>query len=162
MHACSECRRYATLAYEGRHPYTEIILKAYRKTIGKLEAASSLANRLSLMLRDKDGTEIFSGEPTHPGEMLADELEARGMTQKELAHDVGVSATFVSELIWGKKNVSLNVALKLEVALEIEAEFWINAQRNYNRGVAYLKAKNELKQLDLSPAKQKSLLQAVA
>ncbi|MBO0935617.1 HigA family addiction module antidote protein [Fibrella sp. HMF5335] len=114
------------------------------------------------MIRDNNGNEIFSGEPTHPGEMLSDELEARGMTQKELARAIEVSATFVSELVRGKKSVSLRIALKLETALAIDAEFWVNAQRNYNRGIAYLKAKNELKQLNLSPAKQKSLLQAVA
>ncbi len=114
------------------------------------------------MLRDKDGNEIFSGEPTHPGEMLADELEARTLTQKELARVIGVSATFVSELIRGKKSVSLRIALKLEAALGVEAEFWVNAQRNYNRGIAYLNAKNELKLLNVSPDKQQAILRAIA
>ncbi len=114
------------------------------------------------MLIDSNGNEIFSAQPTHPGEMLADELEARQMTQKEMARLAITSATFISELIRGKKSVSLTMALKLENALGISAEFWLNAQKNYNRSVAYHKAKNELKRLNLSAEKQQILLRAVA
>lgn len=73
------------------------------------------------------GEEIFAAHPTHPGEMLTDELEARQMSQKQLATQAGVSATFISELIRGKKRVSVGMALKLEAALEVDASFWLNA-----------------------------------
>ena len=73
-----------------------------------------------------------------------------------------MSATFVSELIRGKKSVSVAMALKLEAVLEIDASFWVNAQRNYNRELAYRKAKRELKRLNVSEAKQRELLKAAA
>ncbi|MBO0931231.1 HigA family addiction module antitoxin [Fibrella aquatilis] len=108
------------------------------------------------------GEEIFPAHPTHPGEMLADELEARNITQKHLAELLGISATFISELIRGKKSVSVAMALKLEQALQIDASFWLNAQRNYNRDMVYHKAKREMKRLNVPEARQKELLKAVA
>lgn len=93
---------------------------------------------------------------------MADELEAGELTQKQLSEQLGVSATFVSELIRGRKSVSVAMALRLEAVLEIAASFWLNAQRNHNRDVAYQKAKRELKQLNVSEIKQRELLKAVA
>ena len=114
------------------------------------------------MILNSQGEEIFAVHPTHPGEMIADELEARELTQKQLSEGLGVSATFISELIRGKKSVSVAMALKLETVLAIDASFWLNAQRNYNRDVAYQKAKRELKRLNVPEAKQRELLKAVA
>lgn len=114
------------------------------------------------MILNHKGEEIFAAHPTHPGEMVADELAARQMSQKQLSEQTGVSATFISELIRGKKSVSVAMALKLEAVLEIDASFWLNAQRNYNRDLAYQKAKQELSRLNVSEARQRELLKAVA
>lgn len=69
----------------------------------------------------------------HPGETLAEILEDRGMSQKELAIRTGVTEKHVSTVINGQKNISTSFAKKLEYALGIEAEFWINLQKNYER-----------------------------
>lgn len=114
------------------------------------------------MLLDKNGAEIFLGEAIHPGEMLQDELEARSLSQRELAAQVEVSPAFVNALIHGRKSVSVALAMKLEKALEINASFWLNAQRNYNRTLAYQKAKMELEQLHVPAARHAELLRAVA
>jgi addiction module HigA family antidote len=71
-------------------------------------------------------------EATHPGEMIKDELIARGMTQKELAEQTGIKQSVISETINGKRNVSLSVAVALEKALNIPADIWMNLQTNYN------------------------------
>ncbi|MCY7356106.1 MAG: HigA family addiction module antidote protein [Rudanella sp.] len=114
------------------------------------------------MLLDQNGKEFFLAEPIHPGEMLLDELEARSLSQKELATQVGVSPAFVNALIHGKRSVSLALAMKLETALEVNASFWLNAQRNYNRTVAYQKAKKELEQLRIPVSRHAELLRSVA
>lgn len=114
------------------------------------------------MVIDKNGCEIFSATPTHPGEMLADELEARKLTQKALAEMAGVSAAMISAVIRQKKGVSLSLALRLETALAIDAAFWINAQRLYERTVAYHKARRELIRLNIPANRQQELLRAVA
>lgn len=79
----------------------------------------------------------------------------------QVAEQPGVSATFVSKLMRGKKSVAVATALRLEAVLAIDASFWLNAQRNYNRDLAYQKAKRELKRLNVPEAKQRELLKAV-
>jgi antitoxin HigA-1 len=114
------------------------------------------------MILDSTGKEIFLAEPIHPGELLQDELEARSLSQREIAAQLGVSPAFVNGLLHGKKSVSLGLAMKLEAALEINASFWLNAQRSYNRTLAYQKARRELEQLHVPASRHAELLQAVA
>ncbi len=113
------------------------------------------------MIRDKNGRPLVSATATHPGEVLADELEARNMTQRELAEKVQVSAAMISAVVKGKKNVSLQLALQLESALEIPAEFWLNLQRQYDQTVAYHKLKRELQRLHVPDNRQQQILSAM-
>lgn len=57
----------------------------------------------------------------HPGEMLKDEIEARGITQKDLAKRMGVSYTVFNEILNGKRPITTEYALLLEAALGIDA-----------------------------------------
>ena len=68
----------------------------------------------------------------HPGEIISDILEERNLTQKELAQRAGVSETFLSEVIRGKKDISKELAIGLECALEVPRSFWLNLQANYD------------------------------
>lgn len=69
----------------------------------------------------------------HPGETLAEVLEDRGMTQKELAIRTGMTEKHISTVVKCQKNISVAFARKLEYALGIDAKFWINLQSNYER-----------------------------
>lgn len=73
---------------------------------------------------------------THPGEMIKDELKERGMTQKQLAEQAGITTSVLSETINGKRSVSLNVAVALEKALDIPADIWMNLQAQYDLDTA--------------------------
>ena len=42
-------------------------------------------------------------EPTHPGEILKDEIEYRGISQKKLAKEMGVSYTVLNEILNAKR-----------------------------------------------------------
>ena len=68
----------------------------------------------------------------HPGEIISDILEERNLTQKELAQRAGVSEAFLSEVIHGKKDISKELAMDLECALEVPRSFWLNLQANYD------------------------------
>jgi addiction module HigA family antidote len=68
----------------------------------------------------------------HPGEMIKDEIMARGITQKELAHQMGVSYTVFNEILNGKRPVTTEYALLLEAALGTDASIWIGLQADYN------------------------------
>lgn len=73
-------------------------------------------------------------EPTHPGEILREELECRGITQTRLANEIGIKVSLLNELINGKRDFTIEYAMMLEAALGIEADFWINLQTGYNKG----------------------------
>jgi addiction module antidote protein, HigA family len=75
-------------------------------------------------------------EPIHPGEMIKEEIEYRGLSQKKLAAQTGISYTVLNEVLNGKRSVSTEYALLLEAALGIEADIWIKAQAEYDKLVA--------------------------
>ncbi len=68
----------------------------------------------------------------HPGETIADILDERHITQKELAKRVGVSEPFLSDVIRGRKDISKGLAKGLEYALGVKSSFWLNLQANYD------------------------------
>ena len=71
-------------------------------------------------------------EPTHPGELLIEELKARKITQAMFAQKIGVKPSYLNEIIKGKRGVNTETALLLEAALGIDAKFWVNLQNEYN------------------------------
>ena len=68
----------------------------------------------------------------HPGETIADLLEERDMSQKELAKRTGVSEPFLSDVIHGRKDISKGLAMGLEYAFGVPSSFWLNLQANYD------------------------------
>ena len=66
-----------------------------------------------------------------PGFTLEEELQARGLTQRELARRMGRPEQLVSELIHGRKAVTAATALQLETALGVPAELWMNLEVGY-------------------------------
>lgn len=74
--------------------------------------------------------------PVHPGGVLAEELTARGLTQRELASRIGRPAKMVNEVINGKKGITADTALDLEQALGITAQSWLNLQTAYELTMA--------------------------
>ena len=61
----------------------------------------------------------FGYTPTHPGEVLKDEIEYRGISQRQLAERMGCSPQYVSPLLKGEENLSLETICKLENALNL-------------------------------------------
>ena len=79
---------------------------------------------------------MTSSELIHPGEMIKDEIEARNLTQKELAQKMGVSYSVFNEMLNGKRPVSTEYALMLEAVLGTKASIWLSLQADYNMQVA--------------------------
>ncbi|MDR0294853.1 MAG: HigA family addiction module antidote protein, partial [Prevotellaceae bacterium] len=71
-------------------------------------------------------------EPIHPGEILKEEIEFRGISQKKLDERMGMSYTVLNEVINCKRAVTTEYALLFEAALGIEAGMWIRIQADYN------------------------------
>ena len=70
--------------------------------------------------------------PTHPGEVLKDELEYRKISQRQLAAEMGISYTLLNEVLNGKRQVNTELALLVEAALDIPAESLLQMQARYN------------------------------
>lgn len=75
-------------------------------------------------------------EPTHPGELIKDELEARHLTQAKLAESIGVKPSMLNEIIKGKRGINTEFALLIEAALNIPADMLLNLQSDYNMQIA--------------------------
>lgn len=71
-------------------------------------------------------------EPTHPGELLKDEIECRGISQKQLAADMGVSYTVLNDIVRGKRSVNAKFALLCEQALGVPAYMLLRLQADYD------------------------------
>lgn len=79
---------------------------------------------------------LTPSEPVHPGLVLKEEIEYRGISQKQLARQMSVSYTVLNEILNGKRPISTDYALYLEAALGIDAQLWIQMQADYNLQVA--------------------------
>lgn len=84
----------------------------------------------------KNGKEIETEAILHPGEVLGEELEARGIAQKGFAGLVDMRPPHLNELIKGKRHISALLALKLEKQLGISAAFWLRLQVDYDLKIA--------------------------
>ena len=74
--------------------------------------------------------------PIHPGEILAEELEAAGLRAAELARLVEVPPNRVSQIIAGKRAVTADTALRLGRYFGTSAELWLNLQKMYELDLA--------------------------
>ena len=79
----------------------------------------------------KLANDLIPGSAMHPGELLKDELAARDMKQINLAKELGIAKNLMSEIIHGKRNLTPELAVRLEDALGIKAEFWMKYQVGY-------------------------------
>lgn len=86
---------------------------------------------------------IIPAIATHPGTILEDEIEANGLTQIDFAKLIGLNRSQLNEIIKGKRNINADLALLLEKALGIDAEYWMEAQKNYDLDKARIEAKNK-------------------
>ena len=75
-------------------------------------------------------------ESTHPGEVLKDEIEFRGISQKKLAKEMGVSYTVLNEILNTKRLLNTEYAMLIEAALVLDAEPLLRMQTSYNLQMA--------------------------
>lgn len=81
---------------------------------------------------------------TPPGATIKEQLEDRGMSQKEFAARMGMSEKHISQLINGDVQLTNDTALKLEMVLGLPARFWNNLESIYREKLAKVQAENEM------------------
>ena len=70
--------------------------------------------------------------PVHPGAILKAELKERKIKQKDFAEQIGMRPTHLNALLQGDRNISPQLAIRLEHVLGIPAKNWLNLQENYH------------------------------
>lgn len=69
---------------------------------------------------------------THPGEILKEEIVYRGITQRDLAEEMGIAYSVLNEILNARRSVTEKTALLFEAALGIDAEPLLKMQMRYN------------------------------
>jgi addiction module HigA family antidote len=90
--------------------------------------------------------------PTHPGEILKDEIEYRGVSQKKLTEQMGMSYSVVNEILNARRPLTESNAVLFEAALGVEADTLMRLQLKYNmqmirKDQKLIKRFNEIRQL---------------
>lgn len=74
----------------------------------------------------------FGYTPTHPGEVLKDEIEYRKISQRQLAQQIGIPYKALNDLLNGRRSLTTATAMMLEAALDIPADSLMRLQLKYN------------------------------
>jgi len=81
----------------------------------------------------------------HPGEHLAEELEALGMSAAELARHPKVPTNRITGILNGQRAITGDTALRLGHFFGTSPQFWLNLQSLYELRVAEQKAGKSIK-----------------
>jgi addiction module HigA family antidote len=83
----------------------------------------------------------------HPGEHLAEELDALNMSAAERARRLKVPTNRVTGILKGQRAITGDTALRLAHFFGTSAEFWLNLQGLYELRLAEAKTGKAIKKL---------------
>lgn len=73
----------------------------------------------------------------HPGEILLEEfMKPMGITARQLAADIDVPPSRISDVVNAKRPITADTALRLGLFFNMEPRFWMNLQSEYDMRVA--------------------------
>jgi len=72
-------------------------------------------------------------QPIHPGEILMEEfLSPLGLSQNQLANDIGVPPRRINEIIHGKRRITADTALRFAHYFKMSPQFWLGLQMDFD------------------------------
>ena len=74
--------------------------------------------------------------PVHPGEILKEEIEYRGLSQSKLAAQIGMSYKMMNHILNEHRPLTTQTAMLFEAALGIDSDLLMNLQMKYNSRIA--------------------------
>jgi antitoxin HigA-1 len=85
-------------------------------------------------------------KPIHPGEILLEEfLKPMGLSQNQLANDIGVPPRRINEIVHGKRRITADTALRLAHYFKMSPQFWLGLQMDYDIDIEEDKLSKRLK-----------------
>jgi addiction module HigA family antidote len=83
----------------------------------------------------------------HPGEHLAEQLEALGISAAELGRQLGVPTNRITGILNGQRSITGDTALRLGHYFGNNPQFWLNLQALFDLRVAEVKLGSSLRSL---------------
>ena len=75
--------------------------------------------------------------PIHPGEILLEDfMKPLGLSQYRLAQDIGVTPIRISQIVHGKRAITVDTAMRLARYFGTSAAVWLRLQVRYDLEVA--------------------------
>jgi addiction module HigA family antidote len=75
--------------------------------------------------------------PIHPGEILMEDfMKPLGLSQYRLAKDIGVTPIRISQIVNGKRSISVDTAMRLARYFGTSAAVWLRLQVRYDLEIA--------------------------
>lgn len=87
----------------------------------------------------------------HPGEMLANQLQALGVTPTELAQQLHVPANRITQIVDGKRAITGELALHLAHWFGNDPEYWITLKVRHDLKVVKVDTGREIYELPTRP-----------
>ena len=71
--------------------------------------------------------------PIHPGEVLLEDfLKPLGLSQYRLAKDIGVTPIRISQIVNGKRSITVDTAMRFARYFGTSADVWLGLQLDYD------------------------------
>ncbi len=84
-------------------------------------------------------------EEIYPGEiLLQDFMKPMGITARQLAADIDVPPSRISEVVNGHRPITADTALRLGLFFNMEPRFWLNLQSEYDMRMATRELKDKI------------------
>jgi len=85
--------------------------------------------------------------PIHPGEHLAEQLDALNLSAAALSRQIAVPVNRITEILNGERSITGDTALRLGHFFGTSGEFWLNLQKLYELRMAEQKAGDAIRHL---------------
>ena len=84
--------------------------------------------------------------PIHPGEILLEDfMKPHGLSQYRLAKDIGVTPIRISQIVNGKRSITVDTAMRLARYFGTSAAVWLRLQVRYDLEVAEMEISEQIK-----------------
>jgi len=81
-----------------------------------------------------------------PGATIMELLVAKGITQTGLAERMRRPSNKINEILHGKRSITVETALELELVLGLPAYFWLELEQNYQLAYKRLRSERQLRE----------------
>jgi addiction module HigA family antidote len=87
-------------------------------------------------MKSEINDKIISYYATHPGGLLKEELKCRKIKDVDFAKQINIDYSVLENILNEKSPITAEIAILIEIVLNIDSTFWINLQSSYDLNVA--------------------------